>query len=447
MTDLPTLIIDDEKRLSRSLELALSQDGYQVTSAHTAQDGINEAIRIRPRLILLDLRLPDADGLEPLTRLKAELPDTTIIMMSAHGDIRVAVDAVKAGATDFITKPFDINELKSLVRHSLMQVDRQSGASKSMQRQPLIGDSPVMQILQNNINRIAGSSARTILLQGPSGTGKTAVAREIHALSQLADQPFMEVNCAALPESLLEAELFGAEKGAYTGAHKRRRGLIEVADGGVLFLDEIGELSLPIQAKLLTFLESHSYRSIGSNEIKYAQMRVVAATNRLLNEEVEAGNFRADLFYRLNVMPLDIPALAEREGDIPVLLNHFSQLIASTEGCDAVQFSDEVRQCLNNYPWPGNVRELKNLVERLTILYPGATVTLSHLPQEVVSAAHQADSLGTGGHDISEKLALTERDLILKALADCSGHKGRAAEKLNLSRHALKRRLQKLGIQ
>lgn len=262
------LIIDDEKRLVRSLQLALEADSYRIATAYTGGDGIETALDSQPDLVLLDLRLPDFSGLEVLKQLQLQLPACPVVMFSAHGDIKVAIEAVKSGAVDFITKPFDIHELKALISRTLerCRLDREVRffRERELGEARLIGRSDVMRRLHEDVTRIARSGAKTVLLQGASGTGKTAVAREIHQLSRVASGPFVEVNCAALPEQLLEAELFGAEKGAYTGAHQRRSGLVELANGGTLFLDEIGEMPLPLQAKLLSFLEDHSYRPIGA---------------------------------------------------------------------------------------------------------------------------------------------------------------------------------------
>lgn len=307
----------------------------------------------------------------------------------------------------------------------------------------LIGHSEAMRRLHEDLTRIARSGAKTLLLQGASGTGKTAVARQVHQLSKVSSGPFVEVNCAALPEQLLEAELFGSEKGAYTGAHQRRSGLVELANGGTLFLDEIGEMPLALQAKLLSFLEDHTYRPIGSSRVYQAEARIIAATNRELGQAAEEGSFRADLYYRLNVMPIRVPALAQRREDIPLLIEHFSLKMAASEGCSPVLIEQEIMNHLRDYEWPGNIRELKNLLERLTVLYPGEVVTLSMLPPEMQPSDYPtfcADG------SIEDRLAETERDIILRTLEQAGGRKGAAAEKLGISRHAFKRRLQKLGI-
>lgn len=441
------LIIDDEQRLVRSLQLALEAEEYEIAAAYTGHGGIDAALDIYPDLVLLDLRLPDLSGLEVLKQLQLQLPACPVVMFSAHGDIKIAINAVKSGALDFITKPFDIHELKLLISKTLerCRLDREVRffRERGLGETQLIGQSDAMLRLHDDLTRIARSSAKTLLLQGESGTGKTAVAREIHQQSKLASGPFVEVNCAALPEQLLEAELFGAEKGAYTGADQRRSGLVELANGGTLFLDEIGEVPLALQAKLLSFLESHTYRPIGSSRVYQAEARIIAATNRNLDKAVKAGEFRADLYYRLNVMPVQVPELAQRREDIPLLIEHFSLKMAASEGCSPVQFEPEVLIHLVDYKWPGNIRELKNLLERLTVLYPGELVTLSMLPPEMQPADGVTPILDGS---IEDRLAETERNIIHSALQETGGHKGATAEKLGISRHALKRRLQKLGI-
>lgn len=442
--NLPSLlIIDDEVALTRSLQIALRDPAIHIEVAHSAKEGLGKAMSLKPNAILLDLRLPDSEDLNPLQRLIAMLPDSPVFMMSAHGDIKTAVDAVKQGAKDFITKPFDIKALKSQLAKYLR--------ATTGEPEGLIGETPVMAKLVKDLALIAKSPAKTVLLLGESGTGKTAAAAEIHRLSALADKAFVEVNCAALPESLLESELFGVEKGAYTGANKSRAGLIEVADGGTLFLDEVGELTLPLQAKLLSFLESQRYRAVGSTLEKQANVRVIAATNRQLSQAVDEGRFRADLYYRLNVMPMTLPALAERAADIPMLLTHFSRQYTAASA--PIAFSPQALALLQAYSWPGNIRELKNLVERLSVLYAGHDILPEYLPAEVLADQATAKSYDDAepelplSDDISAQLASEEKRIILGALRESGGHKGNAAKLLNISRHALKRRLQKLGIE
>lgn len=449
------LIIDDESNLVRSLSFALEDEGHVVRGEETARAGLAAAAESAPDLILLDLKLPDMSGLEVLEALKAQQCDAQVIMISAHGDTRAAVKAVKLGAADYITKPFDLDDLSMTIRSTLerrkMAAELDFRRGETLRDAGLIGDSAAMRDLVATIGRVAASTAARILVLGESGTGKALVARAIHAGSMRRAGPFIEINCASLPEQLIEAELFGAEKGAYTGAHQRRIGLVALADKGTLFLDEIGELPLPLQAKLLHFLENGQYRAIGSGRAQTADVRVVAATNRDLAAAVAAGTFREDLYFRLNVIQLNIPPLRERETDVLMLVRHFAQQFAREEKSVPIALADEALAVLLNYRWPGNVRELKNLIERLTILHPGAELGAAALPRELVEAARIPQALPpslpaaeTGG--IEDALASTERQMMLAALRDAGGHKGHAAERLGISRHAFKRRLQRLGI-
>ncbi|OWW19062.1 sigma-54-dependent transcriptional regulator [Noviherbaspirillum denitrificans] len=446
------LIIDDETNLVRSLSFALEDEGHTVRGAGTAAEGIAAVAESVPDLILLDLKLPDMSGLDVLEKLAAQKCDAQVIMISAHGDTRAAVKAVKLGAADYITKPFDLDDLSLTIRATLerrhMALELEFHRDATLRNSGLIGDSPAMRELAATIDRVAASAATRILVLGESGTGKALVARAIHAASPRASGPFIEINCASLPEQLIEAELFGAEKGAYTGAHQRRIGLVSLADKGTLFLDEIGELPLPLQAKLLHFLENGQYRAIGSGRAQSADVRVVAATNRDLGAAVREGAFREDLYFRLNVIQLNIPALRDRAADVPVLIDHFARVFARGEGTASIRLSEEARAALLRYRWPGNVRELKNLIERLTILHSGAEVPASALPPELLGTAvvTMPAAPAVAPASIGDALASTERDMMLAALREAGGHKGHAAERLGISRHAFKRRLQRLGI-
>ncbi|AVR88731.1 sigma-54-dependent transcriptional regulator [Thauera aromatica] len=452
------LIIDDELALVRSLSFALKNEGYVVHGAHTGAQGLAAVGAVQPAAVLLDLRLPDMSGLDVLDRLRHDQPELPVIMISAHGDTRAAVQAVKKGAADYLSKPFELDDLFHVIASVL---ERQRMSSEiSFHRQAvvgsgeLVGQGVAMRELGDTIGRVAASNSGRVLLLGESGTGKALVARAVHAGSARAAGPFIEVNCASLPEQLIEAELFGAEKGAYTGAHQKRTGLVALADGGTLFLDEIGELPLALQAKFLHFLEDGSYRPIGSGRALDAHVRVVAATNRDLAQEVRLGRFREDLYYRLNVIQLRIPPLRERGADIVELAQHFARRYARDEHCSPIRFADETGQMLLAYPWPGNVRELKNLVERLTILMPGRLIVPSDLPHEITAAApalapparFAVEADGAGTRPIEHQLAAAERKLLEDALSRAGGQKGRAAEILGISRHALKRRLQRLGL-
>lgn len=455
----PILIIDDEAALVRSLSFALKNEGYEVHGAHNGADGLVAARRVEPAIVLLDLRLPDASGLDVLDRLREAQPDLPVVMISAHGDTRDAVQAVKKGAADYLSKPFELDDLfhviASVLERQRLNSELDFHRNAVLGSGQLVGDSPAMRELGDTVRRVAASSSGRVLLLGESGTGKALVARAVHTCSTRAEGPFIEVNCASLPEQLIEAELFGAEKGAYTGAHQKRTGLVTLAAGGTLFLDEIGELPLALQAKFLHFLEDGSYRPIGSGRALHADVRVVAATNRDLAEEVRLGRFREDLFYRLNVIQLLIPPLRQRGSDIAALTTHFAARYAREEHCTPIRFSGDALAVLLGYRWPGNVRELKNLVERLTILQPGRTIHAADLPGEMVAtpatpveapalAGDANPALAAG--PIESQLADAERQMVEAALRQVAGQKGRAAEILGISRHALKRRLRRLGL-
>ena len=442
MSDIHVLIVDDEEALVRSLSYALRAEGMRISTAGSGEAAL-ERVMGGPAdidIVLLDLGLPGIDGLATLDGLRAHQPGLPVIMISAHGDTRAAVQAVKGGATDYLTKPFELDDLLATIASTLAKPVPELPAS--VPDAGLQGQSLAMRTLSAAVQRIALSSATRILLLGESGTGKTLVAQALHAHSSRVAHAFIEVNCAALPEQLIEAELFGAEKGAYTGAHQKREGLVSQADGGTLFLDEIGELPLALQAKLLHFLENGSYRAVGANRASSADVRVVAATNRDLAEDVRLGRFREDLFYRLNVISVDIPALRERGDDVRVLAQYFAQRQAQEEGVEAIRFEPDCVAALRAYRWPGNVRELKNLIERLTILSPGQAITTALLPASMhgVEPVGEAQALG-------DQLERTERELVTDALSRTAGHKGLAAHLLGISRHALKRRLQRLGIE
>lgn len=460
---MPTiLIIDDESSLVSSLSFALEAEGYLVHGAATASAGLTAIGELQPDLVLLDLRLPDRTGLEVLEAMQPTNGGPQVIMISAHGDTRAAVKAVKMGAADYLTKPFDLDDLLHTI-HTVLERGQMASEidfhrRAALRNTGLVGASPVMRELAATVERVASSSASRILVLGESGTGKALVAKAIHQGSARAAGTFIEVNCASLPEQLIEAELFGAEKGAYTGAHQRRVGLVSLADKGTLFLDEIGEMPLSLQAKLLHFLEDGQYRAIGSTRSMTADVRVVAATNREMSAEVSAGRFREDLYYRLNVICLEVPALRTRGDDVVQLAEHFAHHYAHEEGVLPIRIGDAAGALLARHRWPGNVRELKNLIERLTILLPGREIRVADLPAEIaatgpIDPAAQSPGnatsamLSRSNASIGTTLADTERDLLLAALQHCGGHKGRAADHLGISRHAFKRRLRRLGIE
>jgi two-component system, NtrC family, response regulator AtoC len=448
LANISVLVIDDEVQLVKSVVFALKGEGIFAWGAHTGLDGLAEIERQPPDLVLLDQGLPDMLGIQVLERLRQSQASLPVVMISAHGDTRAAVQAVKAGASDYLTKPFELDDLIHVIRTTLER--GRLAAEVAYHRKSvvgadgMIGGSPLMTELIGTVSRIAASSASRVLLLGESGTGKGLVARSIHNQSPRAKGAFVEVNCASLPEQLIEAELFGAEKGAYTGAHQRRVGLVALAHCGTLFLDEIGELPPALQAKFLHFLENGNYRAIGASQVKTADVRIIAATNRDLAADVKAGRFREDLYYRLNVIQLRLPPLRERTGDVLALAHHFARRFASESGIHPVSFAPEVEALFTDYPWPGNVRELKNLIERLTILHPGQITTLAELPADMIRFDH-SPAMGAS-RTLPDTLDASERILLTEALARAGGQKGRAAEQLGISRHAFKRRLQRLGL-
>jgi DNA-binding NtrC family response regulator len=443
MTKPSVLIIDDEENFVASVAYGLTAHGFKSIGAGTSMDGLRSARTKLPSAVLLDQKLPDGDGIDLIRPLKTLDENLPIIMISAHGDIPTAVEAVRRGARDFIAKPFELDDLVGALRSALKpprtavfeQAEQDAEAPKPFQ----VEMSCLMKRLAETVTIIARSSARIVLLMGVSGVGKGYTARVIHDTSPRADGPFIVVNCASLPGDLLESELFGAERGAYTGAAQPRSGLVDAARGGTLFLDEIGDVPLSLQPKLLRFLESRCYRRLGAARELTADVRVIAATNRDLAEEVAEGRFRADLFYRLNVMPLTLARLAEHMEDVMPLARHFARRAAAADGGETIAFSDEVARALCTYDWPGNVRELSNLIERLTILYPGKRVEMHDLPPEMFG--HDS-----AGGTIGAVLESAEREILIKALRAANGRKGHAAEALGISRHALKRRLHRTGL-
>jgi two-component system, NtrC family, response regulator AtoC len=433
------LIIDDEANLVSSVAYGLSIHGFESVTAATASEGLAQLREHRPQAVLLDQRLPDAAGIDIIMPIRSSDPNVAIVMISAHGDIPTAVEAVRRGAHDFVTKPFDLDDLAAVLRTALTPAGRRHTRPQP-EHAPPPEVSPVMRELRATIATVARSSARIVLLLGPSGVGKGFTANAIHDASARADGPFTIVNCAALPGDLLEAELFGVERGAYTGAALTRPGLVETAAGGTLFLDEIGEMPLALQAKLLRFLESRCYRHLGSDRERVADVRVIAASNRDLAEEVAAGHFRSDLFYRLNIVPITLPRLAERREDVLPLARHFAARAAEFDDAPPITFSPAAAAALAAHAWPGNIRELANLVERLTILHPGQEIDLAALPPEICCGAASMTSA------IEVELERTEREILGRALRAANGHKGKAAEALGVSRHALKRRLKRIGL-
>jgi two-component system, NtrC family, response regulator AtoC len=447
------LIADDEANMRWALDKALSKAGYEVITAENGQIALESIHSERPDLVLLDLKMPKMDGMEVLRDVKIIAPDLLVIMMTAHGSTPTAVEAMKLGAYDFIMKPFDIEELLLTVAKALevralrSQVDYlKQEVTEQHGWKEIIGSSTSMKSVFHLVDRVAPTLA-TVLLQGESGTGKEMIAHAIYSSSPRNNGPFIRLNCAALPENLMESELFGHEKGAFTGAHVRKSGRFELADGGTLFLDEIGELSLGVQAKLLRVLQERTFERVGGEKTLKVDVRIIAATNKDLYTEAKEGRFREDLYYRLSVFPINLPPLRERKEDIPFLVQHFLQKLCLSG--ESKQFSPEVIKLFMCYEWPGNVRELQNIVERMVIICPQQVIDVDWIPDFMVKKqrAEQVDSIELFHlpvHGIS--LEGLEKSLLEQALERAEGNQTHAAQLLGLTRHAFLYRLEKHGI-
>jgi DNA-binding NtrC family response regulator len=441
------LVIDDERNIRSLISRVLGQDNIEVHTAGTGKDGLELADQIDPDLAMVDLRLPDIDGIQVLRELRSRHPQTAVIMITAFGHIESAVAAMKSGATDYLEKPFQhLEKLRISVSRALEEVKarreitRLQGLQEGKYRtNQIIGESASTRRLREVITQLAESEAHTILVQGESGTGKELVARGLHYESARRHSPFMEVNCAAITETLFESELFGHEKGAFTDAKSTKKGLMELADGGTLFLDEVGEIPLASQAKLLRCLQERTFKRVGGTRDLKVDVRVIAATNRSLEAMVREGKFREDLFYRLNVIPLTIPPLRERREDILPLARHFLSEANSTFHKAVKRLEPETESLLLGNPWPGNVRELKNLIERLVILSTGDAIEADHLPPPFSGSAD-----GPAVEDVSREprtLEAIERAYIVKVLRQANGNKSEAAKILGITRQTLRKKL------
>ncbi len=444
------LIVDDDESLRESLELVLAAEGFEVV---TAPDGPGALARIEAAsfdVILCDVRMPGMDGMELLPQLVRRLPGSTLIMMSAYGSDDLAIEAMNRGAYDYLTKPFRPAEVVLTIRKA-RERERLRRANQALRRdvqratgdRPIVATSEAMIELLELLERAAGFKS-TVLITGESGTGKEVLARAIHAQSPRRQEPFVAVNCGAIPETLLESELFGHAKGAFTGADRARRGLFTEADGGTLFLDEVGELATPLQVKLLRVLQEEEVRPLGETKSHAVDVRVIAATARKLEAEVAAGRFREDLYYRLNVVQLEVPPLRERPRDVPLLVDHFIAHFRAALGKAVRSISDDALERLVAYRWPGNVRELENVIERALILADGDTIGLRELPHNVV-VAEEADGPNA---DLSLKRArrAAEVDAIRRALRATSGNRTHAARLLRISHRALLYKLKEYTI-
>jgi two-component system, NtrC family, nitrogen regulation response regulator NtrX len=453
----PTLlVVDDEKNIRRTLRMVLETEGYAVSEAESAEEAL-KLLEVEPvDLCIFDIRLPGMDGLTLLSRARELWRDLPVIVISGHADTSDVVDAVKRGAADFFSKPVDRERVLVTVKNALSRrtLEEKVQALSSRERRfsdEMLGDSPAMQRLREQIAKVAPTSGR-VLVTGESGTGKELVAAEIHRLSARADGPFVKVNCAAIPGELIESELFGHEKGSFSGAAARRRGQFEVAHGGTLFLDEIGDMSLSAQAKVLRALQTGEITRVGSEKAFTVDVRVIAATNKELEAEVREGNFREDLFFRLNVVPLRAPALRDRLDDVPILAERFFQLACRENGVRPKPVDADVHAKLRQHRWPGNVRELRNVCERMVIM-SGDRITAADVPDDMgPRRAPEAPPPGTadlsryGEVPLRELRDLVERDYILKKLEEHDWNITQAAQALGVERTNLHKKIKQHGL-
>src|SRR5579872_5720916 len=442
------LVIEDEEKARRVVGLQLSSDGYAVKAVGTAEEGLKLAGEAD--LVLTDLKLPGMDGLALLENLHAQNAHLPVIVMSAFGTVEIAVDAMKKGAADFLPKPFSLDHVSVVVEKAL-EVRKLREENRDLKEQlghryqfeNIIGHSVPMQEIFSTILRVAPTRA-TVLLAGESGVGKDMIARAIHHHSPRKDKPFVKINCTAIPENLMESELFGYEKGAFTGANTSKPGKFEQADTGTVFLDEIGDVPPSIQVKLLRVLQEREFERLGSNKTRHIDVRVLAATNADLRAALEEGRFREDLYYRLNVLPINIPPLRERKEDIPFLAEHFVKKLAADTGSPVESISDAAIQKLMEYYWPGNVRELENVIERSLVLCAGKRLEAADIKLDAAPRTRQPadESFLPEGTTLDEH----EQSIIREALKRANGNKSQAARVLGLTRNALRYRLSQMGL-
>jgi two-component system nitrogen regulation response regulator GlnG len=468
------LVVDDEESIRWALSKALEREGYRIVLAADGAEGLKRATEPGIDLVLMDIKMPGSDGLETLTKIKEVRPELPVIIMTAFGTLQAAVQAMKRGAYDYITKPFDFGELSILIRRAfeVRDLTERVARMEAVRERPfdfggVVGLCPAMQQIFKLVGKMAASDL-TVLIKGESGTGKELLAKAIHYNSRRLARPFVAVNCAAIPRDLLESELFGHEKGSFTGASALRRGKFELAEGGTLFLDEIGDMDLGLQAKILRALQERQFERVGGERPLSADVRVVAATNQDLETAVTQKSFREDLYYRLNVVAINLPRLKERIEDIPLLVNHFLHLFAEEQGQEPKTVSPEALELMLAYSWPGNVRELENAVKRACVLASTSLILPEHLPAGL-ARAEETGPLSSGSsfermlyqgiaaelHRLKQEkdgqiyphfLAAVERPLLLHVLERTGGNQLRAAELLGINRNTLRKKLRELGI-
>jgi two-component system nitrogen regulation response regulator NtrX len=443
------LIVDDEPAIQKALRDVLEDEGYRVSLAGSGADALKAVADEPPDLVFLDIWMPRMDGLETLAELKRLRPDAIVVVISGHGTIETAIKATRLGAWDFIEKPLSLEKtlvtVTRALEHGRLERENASLRARLDQRTEIIGASAPMRALREQI-AIAAPSGGRVLIHGENGSGKELVARAIHALSARAEQPFVEVNCAAIPEELIESELFGHERGAFTGALARRRGKFEAADRGTLFLDEIGDMSLKTQAKVLRALEEQAFERVGGREPLRVDVRVIAASNRDVLSLIAQGAFREDLFYRLNVIPIEVPPLRARKEDVPALVEHFIRVFCAENGKRLKTVTPPALTYFMTYDWPGNVRELRNMVERLVIMVPGETIGAEDLPPPLRPKSEGAAVAPGDGKPLKEARDGFERAYILAELRAQDWNMTRTAERLGIERSHLYRKIRSYGI-
>ena len=451
------LIVDDEESIRKSLKDILGDEGYEVVAAASGREALDVLAEAQPSLALLDIAMPEMDGIETLRRFKETRPDMQVVMITGHGTIDTAVQTTKMGAYDFIQKPLSLERVSLAVKHGLEECRlRQENETlrKSIERRyEIVGESDAIKSLKQQI-ALAGPTNGRVLIHGESGSGKELVARAIHKSSKRAAGPFVEVNCAAIPQELIESELFGHEKGSFTGATSMKRGKFELADRGTIFLDEIADMSLATQAKVLRVLEGQEFQRVGGTKTLKSDVRVIAASNKDLAAEIRKGSFREDLFYRLNVIPLEVPPLRERKDDIPVLVRYFLQEFAAEYGQKPKTIDAAALDLFLQHPWNGNVRELRNFIERMMIMVPGPAITAAELPQPVkrpLVGRPSGDGQTSAGSlteyaTLKEARAAFEREYIIRKLKENNGNISRTADEIDVERSNLHRKIKALKI-
>ncbi len=452
------LVVDDEESIREFLEIMLKKEGYEITLAEDGQKAKDLLAKKSFDMIISDLQMPNVTGIELLKHVKESYPDIVFMLITAFGTTETAVEAMKMGAYDYLTKPFKIDEVRMNIQNALrsrnLEVENRSLKKELVKEysfQNMVGNSTAMHAIFDMVKRVA-QTPTNVLITGESGTGKEVIAKAIHYNGPLKDRPFVTINCGAIPENLMESEMFGHKKGSFTGAVVDKVGLFEVADGGTLFLDEVGELPLTIQVKLLRVIQERVIRRVGATEDMKVEVRIIAATNRNLEEMVTKGGFRQDLFYRLNVINIKSPALRDRRDDIPLLANHFLKKYNDRLNKNIGAISTEVMDILKKYDYPGNVRELENLIERTVALEGGATILPESLPPIVntTSGRKMASSneieIGDDGLDLDKVMGQIEKELLVKAIHSAGGIKKRAAKLLHISFRSMRYRIEKYNL-